>query len=132
MNILNILSTLVLLIIAGGIIKRRTARIHYPLMLTAFALDIGMVLYIELAREAVKTATSGPPPLLMFHIVISCLVIICYLVQFYLGWRLISGRSTSSRSHLITGILFCILRLTNYVTSYMIPTTVATVAISSL
>ena len=98
---------------------------HYPLMLTAFALDIGMVLYIELAREAIKTATSGPPPLLMFHILISCLVIVCYLVQFYLGWRLYTGKSTSSRAHLATGILFCVLRLTNYVTSFMIPVTVA-------
>ena len=125
MNILNILSTLVLFIIAAGIMRRRTPKVHYPLMLTAFTLDIGMVLYIELAREAVKTAMSGPPPLLMFHIVVSCLVIVCYLTQFFLGWRLLKGKSTNRRAHLITAILFCVLRLTNYVTSFMIPTTLA-------
>lgn len=124
MSTLNILSTVVLVLIAAGIIKRRTVSLHWPLMLSAFLLDMGMVLYIELTREAVKTTISGPPPMLMFHIIVSSLVLVLYLVQFSLGYRLLTRKVLNSNFHLRVGITFVVLRLVNYITSYIIPLTV--------
>ena len=121
MNTLNILSTGVLVLIAAGIFKRKTASWHWPLMGLAFALDMGMVLYIEITREAIKATVSGPPPMLMFHIIVSSLVIVLYLVQFYLGVQLLTGKAVSPASHRNVGITFIILRCINYITSFVIP-----------
>jgi uncharacterized membrane protein YozB (DUF420 family) len=125
MNTLNILSTVVLVLIAAGIIQRKTPSRHWPLMTLAFLLDFGIVLYLELTRDAIDTTLSGPPPMLIFHIFVSGLVFILYLVQFYLGYRLLTGKLVSSSSHRIVGISFGLLRLMNYVTSFVIPLSLA-------
>ena len=118
---LHAISTVVIVLIALGIYYRKRTSVHYPIMLTAFALDIGMVLYIEIKRHAVKQVIDMTPgPLLWFHIVVSTVVLLLYFVQFYFGWRLKSGKSTSKALHRNTGITFCVLRMINYVTSYII------------
>ena len=57
------ISTIVLLILAAGILLRRHRRIHIPIMITAFSLDLASVLAIEINRGAIKKAISSPPPL---------------------------------------------------------------------
>lgn len=120
MSILHVLSTLVLVLIAIGVMKRKTTRIHLKLMTTAFLLDVGMVLYIEVTRNAVEQTLGGVTPFLMFHIVISIGVLVAYVFQLQLGRRLLKGVVTSRVTHLWVGVVFCALRLTNYVTSFYI------------
>ena len=120
MNALNAISTIVVLIIIAGLWKRKDRALHYKLMVLAFIIDMGMVVYIEFMRGAVETAVSSPPPLMLFHIFVSVMSIVFYLVQFYLGWRLFKGKVTSTKTHMYCGILFCVFRLSNYVTSFMV------------
>jgi len=64
----HVASTPVLLVLMAGILLRRRRRIHVPMMVAAFSLDLLTVLALEWNRGAVKKATSSPSPLLLFHV----------------------------------------------------------------
>ena len=114
--ILKIISFGVCLIILIGLAYRHNRRVHPKLMMSAFVIDVAMVLYIELTRHAVNTALHPPHPFVMIHVAISVTVMILYLVQIGLGIRLMKGRGTS-RVHGRIGWLFVGLRLANFITS---------------
>ena len=123
MNLLHVISTLVLLLIAAGVATRKRTRLHLKLMTAAFILDVLLVLYIELTRHAVERAAAPDKhftPLLWFHIAVSVGVLVAYVWQIQLGRRLLQGVVASRGLHLRLGITFCTLRLLNYVTSFMI------------
>lgn len=120
MTSLQIVSTGVLGLIGLGVWQRRNPPVHRALMLLAFAVDLGMVLFIELSRHAVDQAVSTHRPLLRFHVAVSTLALAAYLVQLALGWRLVRHSTASRVWHFRVGITFVVLRLTNYVTSFLI------------
>jgi len=120
MNTTHILSTLVLLLIVWGIMRRKQPKKHLWIMITAFAVDVALVVYIEISLHAVGTVFSGPELLLWFHILVSVLVLAAYIFQLQIGWKLIRGIATSRLTHIWVGVAFCVLRLTNYVTSFYI------------
>jgi hypothetical protein len=113
-------STLVLLILVAGILLRRRRGIHVPIMITAFSLDLLSVLAIEVSRGAIKKATSAPPPLLLFHVIVSVSALVFYGVMFVLGERVRKGAEQLRPWHRRTAWLFGACRATNYVTSWMI------------
>ena len=117
---LHLLSTLVVLIVAAGVALRRRPEIHVRLMATAFAIDLGIVLYIETTRHAVAQVTGPAGPLIWFHATVSVLVLAAYVGQITIGRRLLAGRATSRRLHIAIGIAFCLLRGTNYLTAFMV------------
>jgi hypothetical protein len=88
-------------------------------MLTAFTADIGMVLYIELTRDAIKTSLHPPHPFVTFHVIVSVLVVLAYFIQIFFGFRLWKT-GTWRKSHRSTGMAFIVLRLVNFVTSLKI------------
>ena len=117
---LHLISTLVLGLLLVGILARQRRRLHLSLMLSAFAVDLGLVLYIETTRHAVEKVVTTPRPLIWFHATVSLLVLAAYCTQITLGWRMLHGFSASRQTHLVTGVAFCSLRLLNYVTSFML------------
>src|SRR5262249_11145139 len=100
-------------------------RVHMPCMVSAFALDLGLVLYIELTRHAIAAvgkAVQRPLPhgLLLFHVAVSLLVLVLYGLQLWLGSSLFKGREDRRTLHRNLGIRFVVFRLTNYVTSMFV------------
>ncbi|MEM9400014.1 MAG: hypothetical protein AAF984_07370 [Verrucomicrobiota bacterium] len=117
---LHIISTFVLVLIALGIYYRKNKRWHMRYMISAFVVDVLLVLYIEITRQAVDQAITTLSFLLRFHITASVLTLVAYIVQFVLGFALINTGKNLRMAHITVGISFVVLRLTNYITSYMI------------
>ncbi len=113
-------SSFVILLLAAGVLLRNRRRIHIPIMIAAFSLDLASVLAIELSRGAIKKATSSPPPLLLFHVIVSVLALVFYGVMFVLGERVRKGAEQLRPWHRRTAWLFGSWRTANYVTSWMI------------
>jgi hypothetical protein len=97
-------------------------------MVTAFVIDMALVLYIELSRHAIEAAadavvevvSSGGRPLLAFHVTISTGVIILYIAMFVLGRKLLKGNESIRKTHRNAAVAFCVLRGINYVTSFIV------------
>lgn len=113
-------STLVVFLLVAGILLRRRRKIHVPVMITAFGLDLVSVLLIEITRGAVEKAISRPPPLLLFHVTVSVLALLFYIVMFLLGERVRKGADELRPWHRRVAWMFGTCRVANYVTSWMI------------
>jgi hypothetical protein len=124
MSWFSIVSTLIVLALAYGIVNFRNRKIHVPVMLGCFVADVVLVLAIELNRAAVETAVDQAVhptnPLLVFHIVVSLMTVVLYGVLTYLGFGLLKGQTQYLKWHKHLAHLFIVLRLTNYVTSFMV------------
>ncbi len=105
-----------------GLTQRFRPKIHIPIMLSAFVLDVGLVLYIELTREATSQALGWGdlPAIMQIHIILSMMTLVMYLVQIVSGF--IRWKKGGMRYHKHTGILFMAFRLGNLITSFMIDT----------
>jgi hypothetical protein len=120
---LHIISSLVFVIIVVGILLRRSPRVHLSFMLAAFTLDLGLTIYIEATRHAVEKVVLQTNTLIWFHAIVSSLVLLAYIVQIILGGKILTqlaGITINRQTHMVLGIIFCCLRLVNYVTSFMI------------
>jgi nucleoside permease NupC len=119
---LHVISTLVVAIVAVGLLSRHRPSVHLRLMATAFAIDLGLVLYIEVSRHAVERVAGQGAPLLWFHAAVSTLVLGLYVGQIALGRRILAGRRVPRRAHFALGMAFCVLRSLNYATAFMVST----------
>ncbi len=117
-----LISTLVLVLIGTGVAFRRRPSVHWPLMLTAFALDLGLVVYLEVSRRAVETAATSIHPLVWFHAAISLSVLFLWCVMLRLGWRMLRAGARVQSTHRRVAVVFATFRLLNYGTSLLIPT----------
>jgi hypothetical protein len=122
---LILFSTLVLIIIAVGVWFKRRPEIHIPVMCCAFAMDLGLLLYIEVTRHAVENLSESiqsavPDLLLYFHVLVSVLTLILYGVQIITGIKLSKGRINARQLHLKSAYLFITCRLLNYITSFFV------------
>lgn len=118
--LLKLLSFVVCLIILAGLYYRRNRRLHARLMMSAFIIDMALVLYIELTRKAVETAIGPMHPFVAFHVIVSVVVVVLYLVQIYLGFKMMRKPACSPKLHGRIGMVFVVLRLANFVTSLFV------------
>lgn len=113
-----------LLLVVLGLWYRRTPEKHVPLMATAFLIDLLLLVRVELAYHALENVVSGSsginPSLFWTHIIVSTLTGILYCVLIGSGVRLYRGRKQSRKLHFRAAKLFCILKLLNVLTSFMI------------
>lgn len=110
----------VCVVLALGVTVHRLVRLHVAMMLSAFAADLALVLYLEIGRGAVERAVAGVSFLRYFHISMAVASIVLYGVMIWSGWRLWNtgaGRDFHKRMALIFGLC----RGTVLVTSFMIP-----------
>jgi len=118
---LHLASTAVLILIATGLwFRKRNPQVHLRLMLTAFAADVLLVLYIESTRHAVEKVVAHVRPLIWFHAGVSLGVLVCYVMMILLGRPMLAGRYETRTLHRAVGITFVVLRGLNYVTSFMV------------
>lgn len=115
-----LLQTLVLLLISIGLYFRKVNRIHIPVMIAAFLIDLGMVLYLELNRAAVEQVIGGVEGLLLFHVIVSTLVVVLYVALFVTGFRLFKKVTLSPKLHRTLAMAFVLGRLINYITSFFV------------
>jgi len=122
--VLKIISIGIVILLFYGLTQRFRPRIHIPVMLSAFVLDVGLVLYIELSRDATGTAMGWDdlPGIMQIHIFLSTMTVVMYLVQIVSGF--IRYRKGGMPYHKHTGILFMVFRLGNLLTSFMIDTSI--------
>ncbi len=121
MSLFSSLSTVVLILVVLGLWQRYNRKVHIPLMLTAFALDLGLVLAIELQRQAVeKLIDHSVSAFVYFHAGISLLVLVFYVILLVLGLGILKGQPKARHWHRLSGIGFIVLRLTNYITSFWV------------
>lgn len=116
----HVASTIVLLILTAGIALRRHRRFHIPVMITAFSLDLASLLAIEINRGAIKKAVSSPPPVLLFHVLVSVAALAFYVVMFVLGERVRKGAAHLRPWHRRAAWIFGACRTANYASSWAI------------
>lgn len=87
-------------------------------MVVAFIIDMSMVLYIELTRDAIKSAGEKMGALMIVHICMSLAVIVLYFWQIVTGIKKAKGQRNAS--HARAGVSLLLLRLGNLITSIMV------------
>jgi hypothetical protein len=117
-----LVSTLVLVLIGTGLAFRRRPAIHWPIMVSAFALALGLVIYLEASRQAIERAAVSVHPLVWVHAGISTVVLVLWCVMLRLGWVMLRRPATVRHIHRRVAKLFLALRLANFATSLAIPT----------
>ena len=118
MNPLHYVSVGVCVLLVAGLAVRKNKHTHIPFMLSAFVIDMLMLLGIELNRHAINTARTTDDRMLQTHIILSVLVVVLYVFQIVTGIRKATGRR--SRIHGKTGYLLVLLRVGNLVTSIIV------------
>ncbi len=118
---LHLASSLVVALLAVGLwFRHRRPQLHLRVMISAFVVDLLLVLYIEIWRHAVEKVVARVNPLLWFHAAVSLAVLLCYVAMIVLGRGVLAGQANSRKWHFAVGVTFVTLRSLNYVTSYMV------------
>lgn len=94
------------ILIVTGYLNRSTRSRHVPLVLSGIILDLLLVVYLQLTRDAVETALSLEVSLLGgIHIICSSLAGILYFPLFYTGILLISHNESPAirKTHRLLG-----------------------------
>lgn len=98
---LHLASSLVVVLLAVGLwFRHRRPRLHLRLMISAFVLDLLLVLYIEIFRHAVEKVVARVSPLLWFHAGVSVGVLLCYVAMILLGRACWPGKGTRANGTL--------------------------------
>lgn len=118
---LHLASSLVVALLAAGLwFRHRRPQLHLRLMISAFVVDLLLVLYIEISRHAVEKVVARVSPLLWFHAGVSVGVLLCYVAMILLGRGVLAGQGDARKWHFAVGMTFVALRSLNYLTSYMV------------
>lgn len=116
-----VVSTISFALLIAGVLLRRRVHLHVPLLLTAFALDVGLLIFLQLTRGAIQTVLTQPnPPLLYFHVATSVGMLIGWGAMLFLGWKLLRGKDSIRPVHRVGAAIFLLFRLANYTTSFLI------------
>lgn len=94
-------------LMCSGLLMRSRRQIHGALMSSAIAIDLAIVLTLEVQREAIKTAISFTlSPLQQMHIGASVVATLLYFPMIYLGVLKFLGKSSPKKDflHLRLGI----------------------------
>ena len=126
-----LVNVLVVIGLIYGISKRREPAIHMKIMTTCFVVDLLNVILVEVTARARSEDSQGAVEqglrsfyenffsLLNFHILVSVISIICYIIAIRTGRRLF--RTGEGRSaHRKNAMIFVAVRLASFVTSIMI------------
>ncbi len=111
----------VLCLLYTGVAFHRKKRIHVPIMITSFVLDMSAILYLELNRGVLAKVLekSGTEHVLQIHLTFAVLTLLGYGVAFYTGSRLLKGIPIK-RFHKINAMVFLISRTGVFITSFFV------------
>ncbi len=113
----------VLLLLAFGIYHRHRPRVHIPVMLVSFVIDLANVILIEVRRgaveKAISTASAPGEWILKLHIAVSVLSLAGYVSAIITGLRLLR-KNQGRHVHRVNAAAFIFLRVMNYLTSFYV------------
>ena len=129
------LNTAVVFVLAVGLFLRYRPKIHMPLMLTAFVVDLTNLLIIELGSGAVEQAVDAFAEgtyFVPFHVSVSALALVGYVVAVISGTKLYRASGLVLRLpvadpervralrkvHKVNAAIFIVMRLVSFVTSF--------------
>lgn len=116
-----VVSTISFALLIAGVLLRRRVHLHVPMLLTAFALDVGLLVFLQLTRNAIQTVLNQPnPPILYFHVACSVSMLLGWTIMIFLGWKLLRGNESIRPVHRTGAAIFLLLRVANYTTSFLI------------
>lgn len=119
MKTTHALSFAILLLFLVGLALRKKRALHMTLMQIAIACDLGLVLYLEITRDAINTAMNPTHPFVVFHVIISVATVVGYFHQIYAGYRYFK-QGLLKKAHRIGGMVTISLRMSNFFTSLWI------------
>jgi hypothetical protein len=105
-------------LMVSGLIYRQERMVHVRLMTAAIAIDVLLVLTLEITKSAVETAASlkliWPQQM---HIGFSLLAVLFYIPVVYLGRKRFLGKATTTQKnrHLKMGITAFVFRTIGYI-----------------
>ena len=129
-------NTLVTLLIFYGLAKRREAEKHMKIMVTCFVLDVINVVVVELGarlrdkedgeyqgagavEEGLSSLLESSNWMLNFHVLVSTLAIVGYVVAVITGRKLFK-QGTCRKAHKINAGIFLVTRMSSFVTSFLV------------
>ena len=119
MNVINSISSGVFVLLIIGVLNRRRVRVHVPIMVSAITIDVGLVLYLELARGVIESIPGREKsPLLMFHILLSVTVLVLYGIQIVTGIKKARGKPNATHGKVMIWLL--VIRFGNLITSFLV------------
>lgn len=113
MTIPMYIATTAWLSLVAGLLSRKNRKLHVKLMLTGISLDVALVLFLQITREAVQTALKFELSALQHtHIAFSTAALLLYPLVIFLGWGLYNSPQNSAlrQRHRAIAILCFILR----------------------
>ncbi len=124
---LNYANLAIFLFICVGAVLHHRRDLHVKFMLTAFALDILLLLVVEFTDNAIATAyrsaTEGGDGrvITLIHVAFAVGALLMWFVQIVVGRKIYKqGRSELMPRHAAGARLFLVLRLGNVVTAFML------------
>ena len=92
------LATLAWLLLVAGYAARRNRRVHVPLVLAGIALDLALVLHLEVSRHVIeKTVHEQFSAMRWAHIATSSAAVVLYVPTLVFGFRLLRGGDAAVR-----------------------------------
>lgn len=111
-------ATLAYALLLAGIFFRKKKEIHAPLMILGIGLDLFLVIFLSVFRNAISVAANEPLNLIQYgHVSASTFAVILYFPVFYLGMIRYGGNASTEqkRQHRNFGLLAIIFRTVGYV-----------------
>lgn len=108
-----LVATFSFLVITLGVLNRKKQRRHVSCMLLGLGLDISLVLYLQITKDAVQIAAKMSLPVLeQIHILFSTLALLLYFPVIVLGLKLLQncGNMRTRSLHIKLAILAYISR----------------------
>ncbi len=145
-----VINVLVVAGLAYGLSRRREAAVHMKVMTTCFVVDLLNVILVEVTarvtneesqgavEQGVRSIQDNPFSVLNFHILVSVVSIVCYIIAIRTGRRLYrasvdgaagseTGKAEGTQAplklrslHRKNALVFIIARLASFVTSIMV------------
>lgn len=103
-------------LVAGVFMKKRNA-LHMSWMTFGFALDLGLLLFIELDRDAIKAALGPMDFWLGVHILVALVLVALYPMTLWSGAKVSAGMPVSKHRRL--AISFLVMRFLLAVTAWL-------------
>lgn len=111
----DLLATLAFGLLVGAWTLRRRRSLHVPLALAGLALDLALVVYLEVSRSVVeKTMTEDFSALRWVHIWTSTLAVLLYLPTLWYGFRLLRGDESVRPRHKRFAVAALLLRTVGF------------------
>jgi len=120
-EMLHLASSFVVLLLGVGLwLRHRVRSLHLRLMISAFVLDVRLVIYIEISRHSVEKVVTGISPMIWFHAEFRGVPLLCYVAMILLGGGILSGRGALRELASQCGSDLRGFTKPEYVTSYMV------------